>query len=244
VGAVVIEEVLVLDDVLATFRLSFGGGKAINLLSLGDCDYELVFDSGTKKRQPSPSIGAPTLVGVSGAFGDPHLHGPHGYKFDVHGMANSTYLLFDAPQLFTVWMRLAAYGPSKRFISAIDITLRSENEAKTPDLSLHFAANMRDRSWVSSANAHAVKLGARVHKERAYAYVVDAANGVRTKVTQMHTRSSPHRNYLNVEFDVPGCHERFDGLLGQLYHCKYEEGLEKFKWHDGDEEAFRVNQQS
>jgi hypothetical protein len=65
---------------------------------------------------------------------------------------------------------------------------------------------------------------------------------------QMHTTDprlmradgSPY-NYYDVEIVSPGCHDSYDGALGQTYKCKYADGAsEAFAWSHGQEEAFRL----
>lgn len=47
------------------------------------------------------------------------------------------------------------------------------------------------------------------------------------------------KHYYDVEVEVPGCHDDFSGLMGQLYQCRYARG-EKFTWDASMEEQFRV----
>jgi len=46
--------------------------------------------------------------------------------------------------------------------------------------------------------------------------------------------------YLDVEFDIGGCHDDFDGIVGQLYQCKYATQANKFVWDASTEESFRL----
>jgi hypothetical protein len=54
----------------------------------------------------------------------------------------------------------------------------------------------------------------------------------------MHADGSPY-NYYDVEIVSPGCHDAYDGALGQTYKCKYADG-EPFVWSHGQEESFRL----
>ena len=54
----------------------------------------------------------------------------------------------------------------------------------------------------------------------------------------MHADGSLH-NYYDVEIVSPGCHDAYDGALGQTYQCKYGGGeAEAFAWSHGQEDAF------
>ena len=44
--------------------------------------------------------------------------------------------------------------------------------------------------------------------------------------------------YFNVDVDVVGCHDEFDGVVGQLYQCQYN--ARPFRWDVALEEHFRV----
>ena len=46
-------------------------------------------------------------------------------------------------------------------------------------------------------------------------------------------------NYQDVEIVAPGCHDAYDGALGQTYKCKYADG-EPFVWSHEQEESFRL----
>jgi hypothetical protein len=40
--------------------------------------------------------------------------------------------------------------------------------------------------------------------------------------TSLTEKSFPHFvDYINVDFDIPFCHDDFGGFLGQLYKCKW-----------------------
>jgi len=56
----------------------------------------------------------------------------------------------------------------------------------------------------------------------------------------MRTDGSPY-NYYDVEIVSPGCHDAYDGALGQTYKCKYADGAsEAFAWSHGQEGTFRI----
>ena len=47
-------------------------------------------------------------------------------------------------------------------------------------------------------------------------------------------------NYLDVQVAVPGCHDAYDGVLGQTYQCRYLRDGARFSWSYEQEEAFRL----
>jgi hypothetical protein len=47
--------------------------------------------------------------------------------------------------------------------------------------------------------------------------------------------------YLNVEIAAPGCHDSYDGALGQTFKCRFRHGHEKFVFDRTTEESFRVD---
>ena len=62
-----------------------------------------------------------------------------------------------------------------------------------------------------------------------YKIEIDICPGQRIVISQMYTKpewepASFHLNqtmyYLDVEFDIGGCHDEFDGIVGQMYQCK------------------------
>ena len=70
--------------------------------------------------------------------------------------------------------------------------------------------------------------------------------GHTVSITQMHMTSPSLMRadgfayyYLDVEIVAPGCHDAYDGALGQTYKCKYADG-EPFVWFHGQEESFRL----
>lgn len=202
----------------------------------------------TRKRQVTPlTLPAPlTFAAASAISADPHLRGPFGSKFDVKGVDNGTYVLFESPGQFRVTMTLMSGGPKAHFIHRVDITLfdAAGHSLAVPPLSIW--AHPKD--FVETTRKLVQPFGARVGG-KPVAITIDTDQGVRFIVTQLSTRLSDKQNpkddgklyyYVEVDVDVPGCSETFDGILGQLYHCRYEDGLAKFVWHDGDEEAFRV----
>lgn len=140
-----------LDGVLDLFQMSSTNGNIVNLIATDDCAYQLAFESATVKRQPAVvAIGAPTLVGLSAAFGDPHFRGPNGLMFDVSGVANASYRLFEVPNQFAVAIRMAVNGPTKRFIAAVDMKLLRERDGRNETVFLYFDSRVRSGAWLLS----------------------------------------------------------------------------------------------
>ena len=59
--------------------------------------------------------------------------------------------------------------------------------------------------------------------------IIDVCPGQRIRVTQMYTKPEwepawfhleQMMYYLDVEFDIGGCHNEFGGIVGQMYQCK------------------------
>jgi hypothetical protein len=226
------------DGVIADLELS-DDDRRINLRFNFECSYDLEFTLQSKKRQDtSLAIGAPTAVGFSAAIADPHFVGPHGIKFDVSGKPNGVYTMFTSPNQFAIAMRLATDGPRKRFITGTHVTIYDNTNNRSTSLWLNVHEHF-NKTWLQQINQQIEPFGARA-AVNPHVCIIDMMNGVRFKVAQMHTGGKPSRQFLNVEFDVPGCNEAFGGILGQLYRCEYEDGVAKpFKWRDGDEEKFR-----
>jgi hypothetical protein len=62
-----------------------------------------------------------------------------------------------------------------------------------------------------------------------YEVIIDVCPGQRISINQMYTKPEwepasfgleHNQYYLDIGFDIGGCHDDFDGILGQLYQCK------------------------
>jgi hypothetical protein len=220
-----------------------GGGTKIRMLMLANSNGEAVFYSACgpfmvqdgqniqldRKRDiivQELTLGLGTLVTSASASGDPHLVGANGIKFDVFGEPAANYSLLVAPA-FEINMQLADRGPEMRFMTSMVVLYQGKSFIITP--------------WTVKTNsvkliAHFEALGAKVN--------IDTANWIITiELCAQHTivfatRHSDNINFLNFKVRVPGCHNAYDGLLGQTYQCKYAHN--KFEWSREREAAFRV----
>jgi len=147
-------------------------------------------------------------------------------------------VLFESRGQFRVTMTLMAGGPKAHFIRRVDITLFDEagRAVAVPPLSIW----THGPEFIEKTRQLVAPFGARVGGSPT-GVIIDTDQGVRFVVSQHKTAfGGKQLFYVNIDADVPACSETYDGILGQLYHCRYEDGLGTFVWHDGDEEAFRV----
>ena len=179
-----------------------------------------------------------TVVAVTAAAasGDPHLIGPHNERFDFDGEPNGIYALFTTPQ-FAVNMKLHPEGPKTRLIHEIGVVFRNA--------SMHFDTQMFD---VKHKSMMLNKKLAQFEEGRAivtpFNVELELCDGHRVSIAQRFTEwkvaSKARRFYhLDVNIQVPGCHDSFDGALGQTYQCKYNH--EKFVFNHQQEASFRLN---
>ena len=144
-----------------------------------------------------------------------------------------TFVLFESRGQFRVTMTLMAGGPKAHFIRRVDVTLFDEagRAVAVPPLSIW----THGPEFIEKTRQLVAPFGARVGGSPT-GVIIDTDQGVRFVVSQHKTAfGGKQLFYVNIDADVPACSETYDGILGQLYHCRYE-----FVWHDGDEEAFRV----
>jgi len=164
---------------------------------------------------------------------DPVIHGPDGEDFKFYGKPNGIYTLFSSPQ-FVVNMLLMPDGPEARFITKVGV--KFGNTTVVLD-------TVYRQDYAQVLSKQLAPLG-RVSAPTSFSYVVDLCRGMKINVAQMQMALSGLRKepfyYLDVSFDVPGCHDDFGGVLGQLYRCKYESKAETFVWDPTTEESYRV----
>jgi len=171
---------------------------------------------------------------AASASGDPHIKGPFGEYIDFYGKPGGKYVLFDAPQ-FSINMELAREGPRNHYITALAIVFQNATLFfDTHPHNVGFLARMQQQLRPLGAEASYVNGNKNIA-------LVNLCAGVSVKVTQLHTAQTGvemHWPYLNVELDIPGCHDDFAGVLGQMYRCQYRHG--SFAWSSTLEETFRV----
>ena len=202
---------------------------------------------GAKKRQAGVFFGGSALLPqLATVTGDPHVSGPHGEAFEFRGASGGVYAWFTAPQ-FVVNAMMAVDGPAAHFLTKVAVLYRgvaisSESLFGSDDV----------RGGVALLNEKLNGTGGVVKFveadfEHAPRVVVDLCEGA-VRVVLHRRRPSAQQvaafalfsttHYFNVEVEVPGCHDEFGGVLGQMYQCQYARA--SFKWDAADEEAFRV----
>jgi hypothetical protein len=210
---------------LTAFALSSRGGDVFKLT--GACG---VFQVDVRKRQVvevgSGALGTLQLQGIG--QGDPHLLTPWGVRFDFIGEASANYVLFSAPQV-QVNMKLAAAGPTVRFMTSIAVMFANETFV--------FHAGMHAFDNLPAVKRAVEARGGRVTLAHGWRLQVYLCDGVEVQVSASHRGSF---NFLNVLFVTPGCLLAVGGALGHTYDCKYEVAPQSFEWSHSLEELFRI----
>lgn len=153
---------------------------------------------------------------------------PWGARFDFDGEARASYVLFAAPH-FQVNMKLAAAGPTTRFMTSIAVMFGNETFV------FHAGMHAFDKL---AAVSHALKAcGGRATLAHGWRLQLLMCDDVEVQVSASHSGSF---NFLNVLFLTPGCMKTVGGALGQTYDCKYEADSQLFQWSHSQEESFRV----
>ena len=163
-----------------------------------------------------------------------------GATFDFDGEPGAAYTLFSAPQ-FQVSMRIAGDGPKPHFMTEVGVLFRDE--------AFLFTVVTMDDAFRAELQAKLERAGGQLLSFRPWEVMMGLCLGQRVTIRQKHTTEAERElwhadgrpfYYLDVEVAVPGCHDAYDGVLGQTYHCKYvREGL-AFAWSHEQEEAFRL----
>lgn len=172
------------------------------------------------------------------AKNDPHLIGASGMEFDFDGKPGGVYNLFSAPQ-FQVTMLLAGDGPGTHFMTQIGLLFKGETFLfGESTMTEAFRADLEDRLSC---------VGGSLLEWSSFHAKVALCPGHSVSITQMHTGEpwlmhadgSPY-NYYDVAVVARGCHDAYDGALGQTYNCRYADEKEVFAWSHGQEEVFRL----
>lgn len=172
-------------------------------------------------------------------MGDPHLIGASGVAYEFNGEPGGIYSLYSAPQ-FQLAMQLAGDGPGTHFMTEIGLLFKGEKFFfGEPAFTENFCTELADRL---------TRVGGSLLEWSSYQVKLAMCPGQTITLTQMHTTDprlmradgSPY-NYYDVETIFTGCHDAYDGALGQTYKCKYAiDGPEVFAWSHGQEETFRL----
>jgi len=175
--------------------------------------------------------------------GDPHFSGPNGEKFDFAGQASGVYTLL-ASKRYVVTMRLddVVEGVEVRFIKEIGVTVG--NVTVTFDTAVH------NNDFLENLAAKLIPVGANASYTggSSYAVAMDVCPGQRIVIVQEFTTPewehiahiATNMYYLNIEFLIAGCHDDFDGIVGQMYQCRFFDEKNPFVWDGRSEEIFRA----
>jgi len=177
----------------------------------------------------------PCCQGSGTISGDPHIHGPNGEKFDFDGAPNAAYTLMSSPN-FVVNMALAQNGPVVRFITMLALSVGNETV-------IFDAARDSEATFINGLKKKLSPLGSKV-TGNFYRTTVDVCEGQRCVISRWKTFSKQYNTtfyYFDVDFDIFGCHDDFDGVVGQMYQCKYATKESHFSWNPASEENFRVS---
>ena len=165
---------------------------------------------------------------------------PQGVTFDFDGELDAFYTLFSAPQ-FQVNMRIAGDGPKPHFMTEVAVLFRDE--------SFLFDVVTMDDAFRDNLEARLERVGGQLLGFQPWQVTLGLCAGQRVVIRQKHTTEAEkelwHADgrpfyYLDVEVAVPGCHDAYDGALGQTYQCKYVQNNDPFVWSHEQEEAFRL----
>lgn len=190
--------------------LLFGSGG--NGVFFSSCGPFIVQDGNGSSRKRTLTTAQTTGLGgalpsTGSAFGDPHLKGLFGIKFDVFGEPRANYSLIVAPA-FEINMQLADRGPEMRFMKQLSVLYRGKAFVVTP--------------WTVKAKraalvAHFESLGALVTVDSTrWSISIELCAQHSIVFTSHHVG---HLSYLNFQVHVPGCHDAYGGLLGQIFRC-------------------------
>lgn len=214
-----------------------GNLKALLLLSNGRCVFFsscgpfVVQDGNINNRKRTLFTAQTTGLGggsATSAIGDPHIRGLFGINIEFFGKGDRAYSLVTAPS-FEVNMRLSNAGPDERFMTSLSVLYRNTSYVITP-----WGLASKKTEIIN----HFESLGSTVAFAGAWIMTIELCPHHKLKFTAHHTTDEFALNYLNFEFDVPGCHDSYGGVLGQTYKCKWAN--EKFVWSREMEESFRV----
>lgn len=175
----------------------------------------------------------------SSSSGDPHLVGAMGVQYDFDGQPDGKYVLFSTPQ-FQVAMTLSGEdGPGIRFMTEIGLLFRNQKfDFGVTTMSLAFRDDLETRL---------AQVGGKLIAWSSWETKLELCTDQLITIRQMHSVGSlaSHADgtpwyFLDVDIILPGCHDDYDGALGQTYKCKYVQGEEEFVWSHAQEASFQV----
>lgn len=135
-------------------------------------------------------------------------------------------------------MHLAGDGPGTHFMTEIGLLFKGEE--------FLFGKTTMGEEFRADLEARLTRVGGTLLEWHPWFARVALCPGHTVSIMQMHMISSSlvradgsAYNYQDVEIVAPGCHDAYDGALGQTYKCKYADG-EPFVWSHEQEESFRL----
>ena len=153
-----------------------------------------------------------------------------------------------APE-FVVNMKLVDHGPKARFIDEIGVLFGNATLTFTP-----YVYNATERQ--AHCDSLLKPLGGRAKVED-FTTHLELCRGQRITIKQRWTNVNPDGSalsehdvatrslaelpkiyHLDVDVHVPGCHDDFDGALGQTYQCRYAK--EEFVFDNAKEPEYAV----
>jgi hypothetical protein len=162
-----------------------------------------------------------------------------GVQYDFDGQPEGKYVLFSAPQ-FQVAMTLSGQdGPGTRFMTEVGLLFRNQ--------SFSFEVKTMSGAFHNDLKERLAQVGGKLISWSSWEVKMELCAGQFITIKQMHTVDSwlAHADgtpwyYLDVDIVLPGCHDSYDGALGQTYKCKYVHEEEEFVWSHVQEESFQI----
>jgi hypothetical protein len=154
----------------------------------------------------------PNNGNCGGGNADPHIYGPFGEKFEFHGKAGGVYNMISSRQI-VVNAQMMKEGPENHFMTRVAVAFSN--------VTLMFDTVIRPDNYLDKLNVVLAPLGASATGSK-FRTVLHLCDGQTVSITQKRTGKF---FFLNIEFDTAGCHDDFNGVIGQLYQCTYD-----FRW--------------
>ena len=165
--------------------------------------------------------------------------GANGVAFDFDGESKGIYVLFSSPQFHLAMQLSDDDGPSTRFMTHLGLMFGDEI--------FHFDVQTMNETFRDDLEERLIRAGGKLLSWSSWKTVIQLGPHQHLTISQMHTTEPwlTHADgrpwyYLDVSITVPGCHDSYDGALGQTYKCKYLSGEETFEWSHTQEESFRI----
>ena len=160
-----------------------------------------------------------------------HIRGPHGEHFDLISPSGATFLYFVSKQ---TQLNVFIQG---QYVTQAKLFHRG--------LTMHFDIFAHGPHFIDHLNAKLQPLGG-----SAWPSPTEGKAGIMLSLCEGHVFTisqrveyTPHgRAYLlNIKVNVPGCHDQFDGVLGQLFRCERDApNAPKLEWTDEMARRYRL----